>query len=225
MPADFHRDDEHDLFIEFVNDLYRKALPQLIEKLGSIEAVEQLLSTTEVEFKRAICSPFQEPNRVFRNLIRTDDNPEGLSQARLSKRYMVSDGQVSRWLNQGQRFGFENQCIISAAEDIEYPPGHVIAISAYEHTISMVAKKLGSTSFVTGKQYLTAYHFIRCQAVFRERLPFDETGRSRVARHINAIMQERFPGFNESFTTITTVLRDFRLPLVITLKQLPYGWF
>lgn len=216
-------DAEDEQFEQFMNWMFNGAMPELSERLGSHGAMDELIESVRETFSGAIREPYQECLHSVRNIRRTKENPEGLTAIKLSKRFMMTDGNFSRWINGQQDTSLDIFCMVSAALDIEYPSGHVIALEAYESAIRFAAKSLNCDTEITSQEYLTVYHLFRIRSAIPRLLALRSGDDARTNQTVMQRTREHFPGANT--TNIGQTAEKLRLPFIIIWKALPYGWF
>lgn len=219
MDAD---DEDIEQYESFMNFMWQSYLDDLVEMLGTLEAVDELEASTFNLFEATICDGYREG--LDAALAKA---AAGQSLTRLGKRYRVNPGNVSRWAQGVQGIQYKSFAVVSAAENAKYLCGHDIALNAYEAAMRHVARVLGLplADSLSRTEYFVTYCVFRHRGMSLSLFEENFNTPSTLSSIVNPWIGQKFPDVQLDSEELRRIATEHSLPWIVLWKALPDDWF
>jgi transcriptional regulator with XRE-family HTH domain len=157
-----------------------------------------------------------------------------MSQAQLGRRYGVDRATIHRWLKANEATGkrskpsFESFCIVSAAEDLTYPRGSVIALQAYHAAFEELLVLMGMNDQTppSAAELVCLYCYQYSREWWNALLRMDEERLQEAAGSIEFYMNEELGiAGNWGIETFDRLFVMWWKQWYVLTAALPYEWF
>lgn len=219
---------ERELYDKYIEFMGKTLFDEILGIFEGWDEFREFCKSLLKDFKTTICTPYK---NVFENVRdrRFPSHPDqvGETATDLAARYGVNRGNIDRWLFTEQKLSFESFCLVSAAENKEYPRGHLVALPAYEQASNSVATavKHEDAGKISQVDYLKLYHANRHPKFFLNILAGDESAVRHLSEQVTDLLDDEFPGAKVDADELRQIAISQRLIWLILAKELPNGWF
>jgi hypothetical protein len=152
----------------------------------------------------------------------------GIKGEALGRRYGCSRENAWRWLHRENDPKLSSFAVVSAAEDESYPPGHMVALRAYQRAIGEVRKKTGpdEPAIPSTEEILCLYYQLLHTPWWLAMTSGDTRRLQLAASEIDSYIADRL-GDSRGWTvqSLLGCLDKWWTPWRIVRAVVPYEWF